>query len=94
MSARQADGTRRQPVRTEPLAPYRALALRVITLAVRDLVTCGRSTSERDSARTFLSGSHMLAHWCTLADIDPVVICRQVRGLVENERIPARIGRH
>lgn len=75
----------------EMLAPYRTLALRVISLAVRDLVTPGQSASERDTARRFLSGSPMLTHWCRLADIDPEFIRRRLRHMAgDSTRIVMR----
>lgn len=68
--------------REERLAPYRTLALRVISLAVHDLVAPRTLASERDTARAFLSGSLMLTHWCTLADINPDSIRKQMRDIV------------
>lgn len=65
------------------LAPYRSLALRVISVAVHDLVAPAHSPSDRDSARAFLSGSGMLTHWCGLAGIDPEAFQRRVRGFVQ-----------
>ncbi len=70
--------------RQELLAPYRLLALRVISLAVRDLITSGHPASERDTALEFLSGSRMLTHWCRLADINPDVIRKQMQGVVNS----------
>jgi hypothetical protein len=81
-------------VHDDPLGPYRALALRVISVAVRDLIAPGHSVSDRNSARAFLSGSRMLTHWCKLADIDPEAIRKQM-GVAEetqrmvSERIPS-----
>jgi len=70
------------------LGPYRTLALRVIAFAVRDLITPGTRVSDRSTARAFLSGSGMLAHWCGLADIDPAAIRRGLR------RVPEDASRH
>jgi hypothetical protein len=70
------------------------LAVRVITLAVRDLVAYGHSATERDSARAFLSGSRMLTHWCRLADIDPAAVSDQVRSLAAQTRIAHPHGGH
>jgi hypothetical protein len=77
--------------RDELLSPYRALALRVISLALQDLVTPGHAGSERDTARAFFSGSRMLSHWCRLADLDPVVIREKLRFALERGR---RAHRH
>lgn len=76
--------TVRASLRDEGLAPYRTLALRVISLAVRDLITTGQSASDRATARAFLSGSRMLTHWCKLADIDPEAIRRELRRVRED----------
>jgi hypothetical protein len=72
--------TFRASVHEKLLGPYRTLALRVISVAVRDLISPGHSASERETARAFLSGSPMLTHWCSLADIDPEAIRKQMRG--------------
>jgi hypothetical protein len=72
--------------RAEALAPYRVLASQVIALAMRDLLTRGHSSAERDSARAFLSGSQMLNHWCELADIDAAAVRARVQWFVENGR--------
>jgi len=56
--------------------PYRALAVRIIALAIRDLVTHEEADAEYASARAFLSGSGLLLHWCELAGIDPKVLTR------------------
>ena len=80
MSRRSVGQTFRASVHEELLGPYRTLALRVISVAVRDLISPGHSASERQSARAFLSGSPMLIHWCSLADIDPAAIRKQMRG--------------
>lgn len=79
-------------VHDDPLGPYRALALRVISVAVRDLIAPGHSLSERNSARAFLSGSRMLTHWCKLADIDPEAIREQTQGIVEESDARLRKG--
>jgi hypothetical protein len=52
------------------LLPYRQLALRVIDLALRD-ASGPTGSADRASARAFLSGSRMLAHWCEVAEVDP-----------------------
>ena len=59
--------------RGEVLVPYRHLAARVIAQALRDLLV-GASPADRESARTFLSGSRMLDYWCELADISPSAV--------------------
>jgi hypothetical protein len=80
--------------RGEVLAPYRTLALRVISLAVHDLVAPRALASERDTARAFLSGSSMLTHWCKLADIDPETIRQQMRGAVGGSFTTHSLRRH
>jgi hypothetical protein len=80
--------------RGELLAPYRTLALRVISLAVRDLMTPGHSIAERKTARDFLSGSRMLNHWCKLADIDPEAIRKQVHAVAEDSHAEHPRRRH
>lgn len=78
----------------ELLAPYRTLALRVISLAVRDLITPGHSSAERDTARAFLSGSRMLTHWCKLAGVDPEAIRQRMRVDVEDSFVAHFQRRH
>lgn len=80
MSGRHADRGHRLSVRGELLAPYRLLATRVIALALHDLASNGQASSERSSAREFLSGSRMLTHWCALAGLDPAVVRAHVGG--------------
>ena len=70
----------------EELLPYRALALRVISLAVHDLITPGHSASERETAREFLSGSRMLSHWCRLAEIHPDAIRHRLSDVARHRR--------
>lgn len=73
----------RSPVAArEALAPYRLLASRVIGLAMRDLMTCGRTSEDGNSARAFLSGSPMFTHWCEVAELDPAVVRARVRRVV------------
>lgn len=72
------------PSGAEMLAPYRALALRVIALAIRDVMTHGQAASEHVSARAFLSGSGMLTHWCELAGIDPAVVLARASTLPDH----------
>jgi hypothetical protein len=84
----------RGSARAELLAPYRTLALRVISLAVRDLITPGHSPTERDTARAFLAGSRMLTHWCKLADLDPDTIRKHIRGLAKQHEFVHSERRH
>jgi hypothetical protein len=86
--------TFRASVHEELLGPYRTLALRVISVAVRDLISPGQSACERETARTFLSGSPMLTHWCSLADIDPAALRKQMRGVVEVSYVGHPQGKH
>ena len=51
-----------------PIAAYQRLATRVIHQALRDLDS--GSMSDRETARTFLSGSPMLHFWCQLAQLN------------------------
>ena len=53
------------------LRPYRHLAMRVLARALLDLDDPGGSAADRNSARTFLTGSSMLFHWCHVAAVDP-----------------------
>jgi hypothetical protein len=94
MNGRRAAAGDRYHEPVEGLVPYRLLALRVIRLAVQDLLTNGRSLSERDSARAFLLGSPMLTHWCTLAELDPVAIGEQVSGLLAHTPTRHTARRH
>jgi hypothetical protein len=71
------------------LAPYRHLAVRVIAQAWRDLFAHGGTPSERESARTFLSGSPMLAMWCELADMDAVAVHSRVQTHLATRRVSA-----
>jgi|WetSurMetagenome_2_1015567.scaffolds.fasta_scaffold1083835_1 hypothetical protein len=61
----------------EGILPYRHLALRVLARALRDLSEAATS-ADRDSARSFLTGSAMLTHWCQVAEIDPHMVSRHV----------------
>jgi len=88
-----AAGERYPGAQSEALAPYRLLASRVIALAMRDLLSRGHSTAERDSARAFLSGSRMLSHWCELADIDAAAVRARVRGFAEHGPFSSVSGR-
>ena len=88
MNRRHENARERNPgPYSEALAPYRVLASRVIALAMRDLFAAGHASAERDSARAFLSGSHMLDHWCELADIDAAAVRARVRWFVESGRV-------
>jgi hypothetical protein len=49
---------------------YRRLSVRVIDQALRDLVAAPGSSSDRASARRFLSGCPMLNLWCEVAALD------------------------
>jgi hypothetical protein len=73
------------------LYPYRRLAMRVIEQALRDLTGRADSPHDRDSARTFLSGSPMLLLWCEVAEIDPRWITGYLRKMPagSSERLPA-----
>jgi hypothetical protein len=51
--------------------PYRHLAMRVLTRALRDLSNPAGKPTDRESARRFLAGSPMLFHWCRVAELDP-----------------------
>jgi hypothetical protein len=61
----------------EPMQ-YRRLAIHVLTRALRDLSGPGASPADRESARLFLVGSPMLAHWCQLALLDPGLVALHV----------------
>jgi hypothetical protein len=73
----------RASFRDERLTPYRALAVRVISLAVRDLIAPGPARSDRDTARAFFSNSGMLNHWCKLADLDPDIIRTRLQDVLD-----------
>jgi hypothetical protein len=62
----------------EGLMPYRHLALRVLARALRDLSSAA-SPTDRESARSFLTGSPMLSHWCRVAEVDPRMVSRHVQ---------------
>jgi hypothetical protein len=55
----------------ESFRPYRRLAIGVLALAMADLTEPARSATDRESARVFLAGSGMLAHWCRVAALHP-----------------------
>lgn len=56
---------------------YQHLALRVISLALRDMAGPGGTAEDRASARTFFAGSVMFKHWCAVAQLDPCRVMRQ-----------------
>jgi hypothetical protein len=62
----------------EGLIPYRHLALRVLARALRDLSGTASAT-DRESARSFLTGSPMLSHWCRVAAVDPRMVSRHAQ---------------
>jgi hypothetical protein len=62
----------------ETFRPYRHLAMRVLARAVLDMTDPGGSATDRESARTFLSGSVMLQHWCRVAALNPICIAENV----------------
>jgi hypothetical protein len=55
----------------EAFRPYRQLAIRVLTRALRDMVNPLGTATDRESARAFFAGSTMLEHWCRVAALDP-----------------------
>lgn len=75
-------------MRRDLLGPYRTLALRVISLAVQDLITPGHAASERETARAFFAGSRMLGHWCRVAEIDQDAVRRYVRKALRDSALP------
>jgi hypothetical protein len=60
---------------------YRLLAVRVISLALRDLLNPGGLAADRHSACLFLAGSRMLTHWCAVAGLDPKHVVISTAGL-------------
>jgi hypothetical protein len=60
---------------------YRRLAIRVLARAWLDATGPGSSTTERESARSFLAGSGMLFHWCRVAALDPSWVVERVERL-------------
>ncbi len=62
-------------------APYRRLAIHVLARALRDLSNPAGSPTDRESARQFLNGSPMLAHWCRLAAFDPRLVAAHLARL-------------
>ncbi len=62
-------------------APYRRLAIHVLARALRDLSNPASSPTDRESARQFLNGSPMLAHWCRLAALDPRLVAAHLEKL-------------
>ena len=67
--------------RAAVLEPYRHLAVRVIAQAWRDLFE-SKAGSDHESARAFLCGSAMLAHWCELAELDPRAVRARVNRFI------------
>lgn len=88
MSARWHGEAARYRRGDELLAPYRTLALRVISLAVRDLTEPGQGASSRETARAFFSGSRMLNHWCELAELDPRAIRDRLQHVLRGVPYP------
>ncbi len=82
MSARWHGEAARYRHGDELLAPYRALALRVISLAVQDLTVPGHGAASRETARVFFSDSRMLNYWCELAELDPRAIRDRLRHVL------------
>ena len=72
---------------------YRRLSVRVIELALRDLVSAAGSATEADSARMFLAGSPMLRLWCQLAALDPARVAAHAGRLVTNRAALGRTAR-
>jgi hypothetical protein len=62
----------------------------VISQALRDLLA-GTSAADRESARTFLSGSRMLDYWCELADISPSAIRSRMRTSAWRGRLSSAV---
>lgn len=68
-----------------PIAAYQRLATRVIHRALLDLES--HSSTERETARTFLAGSPMLRFWCQLAQLNAGrVIARMTVGFADLPR--------
>jgi hypothetical protein len=68
----------------EAFRPYRQLAIRVLISALRDAASASGSAADRNSARAFLSDSHMFVHWCQVAALDPRSIAQRVGKLLGN----------
>lgn len=93
MSRRHGGPARPAAGHADLLDPYRHLALRVIAQAWRDLFTSGAASSERESARAFLSGAGLLAHWCELADMDAGAVRSRVHMHIARGRSAAVAGK-
>jgi hypothetical protein len=65
----------------EGFLPYRQLAVRVLARALFDLTDGHGSPTDRESARAFLAGSHMLVHWCRVAAVDPSCVVKHAEKL-------------
>jgi hypothetical protein len=63
-------------------AAHRSLAARVIRQAVRDVRDPNGTPDDTASARSFLSGSPMLAYWCEIAELDLNYVVERARTLV------------
>jgi hypothetical protein len=63
-------------------AAHRSLAARVIRQAVRDMRDPNGTPDDTASARSFLSGSPMLAYWCEIAEVDLNYVVERARTLV------------
>jgi hypothetical protein len=76
-----------------PIAAYQRLATRVIHRAFLDLES--PSTTERETARTFLAGSPMLRFWCQLAQLNAGrVVARMTVGFADVPRDAADAARY
>jgi hypothetical protein len=71
----------------ELFMPYRHLAIRVLTSALRDVAALAGSQTNRESALWFFADSPMLFHWCRVAALDPSLVARHAT------RLAARDGR-
>ena len=63
-------------------AAHRSLAVRVIRQAIRDARAKNGTPDDTASARSFLSGSPMLAYWCEIAELDLNYVVERARTLV------------
>lgn len=70
-------GSKAEDTSEETFRPYRRLAMGVLALAFSDLTKPARSATDRESARVFLAGSRMLAHWCRVAALHPSWVADQ-----------------
>lgn len=76
----------------EMLRPYRHLAMRVLARAVLDVMDPSGSSTDRESALVFLSGSAMLQHWCRVAALNPDCIADNLEEFTARfSMVPPRI---